>query len=64
MPGDELATAINTAICLGEPLLITGEAGTGKTQAAYYAAWKLNLGEVLHFQVKSDSVGPGPVVPL
>ncbi|MCY2988367.1 MAG: AAA family ATPase, partial [Planctomycetota bacterium] len=55
VPGDALATAINMAVCLGEPLLITGEPGTGKTQTAYYAAWKLNLGEVLHFQVKSDS---------
>ncbi len=55
VPGDRLANAINTAICVGEPLLITGEPGTGKTQTAYYAAWKLNLGDVLHFQVKSDS---------
>lgn len=54
-PGDELETAINTAIAVGEPLLITGEPGTGKTQAAYYAAYKLNLDKVLHFQVKSDS---------
>ncbi len=55
VPGDALATAINAAICVGEPLLITGEPGTGKTQSAYYAAWKLKLGDVLHFQVKSDS---------
>ncbi len=55
VPSDALATAINTAICIGEPLLITGEPGTGKTQTAYYAAWKLNLPEVMHFQVKSDS---------
>jgi MoxR-like ATPase len=47
--------AINTAIAVGEPLLITGEPGTGKTQAAYYAAYKLGLGNVLHFQVKSTS---------
>jgi len=55
VPGASLANAVNTAICVGEPLLITGEPGTGKTQTAYYAAWKLNLGDVLHFQVKSDS---------
>ncbi|MBI1925882.1 MoxR family ATPase [Candidatus Poribacteria bacterium] len=55
VPGDQLATAINTAIALGEPLLITGEPGTGKTQAAYYAAYKLNIEPVIHFQVKSDS---------
>jgi MoxR-like ATPase len=54
-PGKPLETAINTAIAVGEPLLITGEAGTGKTQAAYYAAYKLGIKPVIHFQVKSDS---------
>lgn len=55
IPGTRLETAMNTAIAVGEPLLITGEAGTGKTQAAYYAAYKLGLEPVIHFQVKSDS---------
>lgn len=55
VPGNELNMAINTAIAVGEPLLITGEPGTGKTQAAYYAAYKLGIEPVLHFQVKSDS---------
>ncbi|MGH7492677.1 MAG: AAA family ATPase [bacterium] len=54
VPGEQLETAINTAIAVGEPLLITGEPGTGKTQAAYYAAYKLGIEPVLHFQVKSD----------
>ncbi len=55
IPGRELEIAINTAIAVSEPLLITGEPGTGKTQAAYYGAYKLNLEPVIHFQVKSDS---------
>ncbi|MBN1479311.1 MoxR family ATPase [candidate division KSB1 bacterium] len=55
VPGEQLATAINTAIAVGEPLLITGEPGTGKTQTAYYAAFKLGVEPVLHFQVKSDT---------
>lgn len=55
VPGEALEEAINTALLVGEPLLLTGEPGTGKTQAAYYVAWKLGLGDVLHFQVKSDS---------
>ncbi|OQY57841.1 MAG: hypothetical protein B6245_14925 [Desulfobacteraceae bacterium 4572_88] len=55
MPGKRLETAINTAIAAGEPLLITGEPGTGKTQTAYYAAYKLGVEPALHFQVKSDS---------
>lgn len=55
VPGTDMEEAINTALAVGEPLLLTGEPGTGKTQAAYYVAWKLGLGDVLHFQVKSDS---------
>lgn len=55
VPGKRMETAINTAIAVGEPLLITGEPGTGKTQAAYYAAYKLNVEPVIHFQVKSES---------
>ncbi len=55
VPGKKLLIAINTAIAVGEPLLITGEPGTGKTQVAYYVAYKLDLGDVLHFQVKSTS---------
>lgn len=56
VPGEELETAVNTAVALGEPLLITGEPGTGKTQTAYYAAYKLGIEPVIHFQVKSDSM--------
>lgn len=35
-----LAAAANVALCLGQPLLLTGEPGTGKTQFAYYLAWR------------------------
>ncbi len=35
----ELATAINVALSVGAPLLLTGEPGTGKTQLAYYLTW-------------------------
>jgi len=55
VPDDKLVTAIQTAVAVGEPLLLTGEPGTGKTQAAYYAAYKLDLEPVIHFQVKSES---------
>lgn len=55
VPGEQLETAINAAIAVGDPLLITGEPGTGKTQAAYYAAFKLGVEPLIHFQVKSDS---------
>jgi MoxR-like ATPase len=55
VPGEQLEIAINTAIAVGEPLLLTGEPGTGKTQTAYYVAYKLGIEPVIHFQVKSDT---------
>jgi len=33
---DDLAAAINVALAVGAPLLLTGEPGTGKSQVAYY----------------------------
>lgn len=53
----ELEAAINAAVALGRPLLLSGEAGCGKTQVAYYVAWRLQLEPVLHFQTRSDSCG-------
>lgn len=53
---DALREAVNTALGLGEPLLVTGEPGIGKTQLAYYLAWKLRAGDVERFQVKSNSL--------
>lgn len=55
VPPPALALAMDTALCVGDPLLVTGDPGTGKTQSAYYLAWKLGLGSVLHFQVRSTS---------
>src|SRR5258708_3399685 len=42
-PSPPLTVAMNTAIATGLPLLLTGEPGTGKTQAAYYIAHTLKL---------------------
>jgi MoxR-like ATPase len=50
-----LVDAVNVALLLGQPLLLTGEPGTGKTQLAYYLAWELGLGDVLKFETKSNS---------
>lgn len=38
-PSADLVAAVNVALAVGAPLLLTGEAGTGKTQVAYYLAW-------------------------
>jgi MoxR-like ATPase len=38
---ENLLKAVELAIALGKPLLLSGEPGTGKTQLAYYVAWQL-----------------------
>lgn len=50
-----LVDAINVALLLSQPLLLTGEPGTGKTQLAYRIAWELGLSEPLRFDTKSGS---------
>jgi MoxR-like ATPase len=50
-----LVDAVNVALLLGQPLLLTGEPGTGKTQLAYSLAWELDLNEPLKFETKSTS---------
>ena len=51
-----LAFAVNTALHLGRPLLITGEPGTGKTALAWGVARRLGAGDVLEFHARSTSV--------
>jgi len=50
-----LATAVNTAFAAERPLLLTGEPGCGKSSLAYAVADELGLGEVLQFNVRSDT---------
>jgi MoxR-like ATPase len=52
---EALIEAINTAILLGQPLLLTGEPGCGKTEVGNFVAWKLGLGEALRFDIKSTT---------
>ncbi len=49
-----LQTAINMALAVGAPLLLTGEPGTGKTQVAWYLGWYFGV-EVFDYSVKSTS---------
>jgi MoxR-like ATPase len=53
-----LIDAVNVALHLGQPLLLTGQPGTGKTQLAYSLAHELRLGDgkPLKFETKSTSV--------
>jgi len=52
---EPLVDAVNVALLLGQPLLVTGDPGTGKTQLAYRVAWELGLGPPLRFDTKSTS---------
>eukprot|EP01035_Chromulina_nebulosa_P041342 gene41342-55923_t len=52
-----LVEAIDVAMLLGVPLLLTGEPGTGKTRAAYWLAHELGGPAPLRFDVKSGSTG-------
>src|SRR6185436_14021227 len=49
-----LTAAVNVALLLSQPLLLTGEPGTGKTQLAYSLGRELGY-EVLKFETKSTS---------
>lgn len=42
-PPAGLVDAVNVALAVGAPLLLTGEPGTGKTQVAYHLAWYFDL---------------------
>ncbi|MEM6699885.1 MAG: MoxR family ATPase, partial [Bacteroidota bacterium] len=55
-PSDALKSAVNVALALGQPLLVTGEPGTGKTQLAYHVAHFFGLGGPLIFNAQTTSV--------
>lgn len=52
---ERLATAVNVALALDQPLLVTGEPGCGKTALAWAIAAQLRC-RVLEFHTKSTSV--------
>lgn len=51
-----LIDAVNISLHLGQPLLLTGQPGTGKTQLAYSVAWELGYDAPLKFETKSTSI--------
>lgn len=54
IPHPDLSHAVNVALILGMPLLVTGEPGTGKTQLASVVASALHC-PLYKFEVKSTS---------
>lgn len=56
LPDEGLVDAVNVALLLQQPLLLTGEPGTGKTQLGYSIAWELGLSPPLVFETKSTSL--------
>lgn len=54
-PTDADVQAVNTAIHLRRPLLLTGNPGCGKSSLAYAVAWQLRLGEVLYWPIDSQT---------
>ena len=53
--GEEVRLAVNAAIRLRRPLLVTGTPGTGKTSLAYAIAHELQLGRVLSWPITPRS---------
>ena len=51
----EIIDAVNAAIHLRRPLLVTGDPGSGKTSLAYAIAYELNLGPVLSWPITARS---------
>jgi len=54
-PSPELWAAVQTALQLGLPLLVTGEPGCGKTDLAAHIAWYYDLGPVEVFNGQTSS---------
>src|SRR5687767_12481064 len=47
LPSDEMILAVNAALYLRRPLLITGKPGTGKSTLIAKVAYELKLGPVI-----------------
>ncbi|QDL10983.1 ATPase [Brasilonema octagenarum UFV-E1] len=52
---NDVINAVNAAIYLRRPLLVTGKPGSGKTSLAYAIAYELNLGPVLSWGITARS---------
>jgi MoxR-like ATPase len=56
LPDSGLVDAVNVALILRQPLLLTGEPGTGKSELAASVAYQLGLDVPLAFETKSTAL--------
>jgi MoxR-like ATPase len=56
LPDPGLVDAVNVALMLRQPLLVTGEPGTGKSHLAASVAYQLGLDPPLPFETKSTTI--------
>lgn len=56
LPSTDLSAAVNVALALGQPLLLTGEPGTGKTRLAYHIAQSFGLKGPFVFNAQTSSI--------
>jgi MoxR-like ATPase len=61
LPSKEMIIAVNAALYLRRPLLITGKPGTGKSTLIYKVAHELKLGPVLRWPINSRSTVRGGI---
>ncbi|MGQ0649601.1 MAG: AAA family ATPase [Gemmatimonadaceae bacterium] len=54
-PPKGVIEAVNAALYLRRPILVTGDPGTGKSSLAYAVAYELELGKVLTWHINSRS---------
>src|SRR4051794_39962837 len=61
LPSRPMILAVNTALYLRRPLLLTGKPGTGKSTLIYKVAHELKLGPVIRWPISSRSTVRGGV---
>jgi MoxR-like ATPase len=55
LPDSKMIAAVNTALYLRRPLLLTGKPGTGKSTLISKVAYELKMGPVLRWDITSRS---------